>query len=180
MEHLFHERPGLQQPGGRILDDPHERLEVRYDIERAAPERRPPGAAGGASSALGCIPCRPGPDHVEVPRRKQRVVPAPDVAQDRGLKFRHDVQGERRLGQSTSCRKTAPAVSASFFNDQHHHDEARKGDGAAQAISHARTNLFFNWSPSSKKDTPRTYIYIYRDIARLFPTPKLFDSRRWF
>ena len=36
---------------------------------------------------------RAGPDHVKVPRRKQRVVPAPDVAQDRGLKFRHDVQG---------------------------------------------------------------------------------------
>ena len=37
---------------------------------------------------------RAGPDHVKVPRRKLRVVPAPDVAQDRGLKFRHDVQGD--------------------------------------------------------------------------------------
>ena len=37
---------------------------------------------------------RAGPDHVKVPRRKQRVVPAPDVAQDRGLKFQHDVQGD--------------------------------------------------------------------------------------
>ena len=35
---------------------------------------------------------RAGPDHVKVPQRKQRVVPAPDVAQDRGLKFQHDVQ----------------------------------------------------------------------------------------
>ena len=34
-----------------------------------------------------------GPNHVEVPR-KRRVVPAPDVAQDCGLKFRHDVQGD--------------------------------------------------------------------------------------
>ena len=37
---------------------------------------------------------RAGPDHVEVPRRKRRVVPAPDVAEDGGLKFRHDVQGD--------------------------------------------------------------------------------------
>ena len=36
---------------------------------------------------------RAGPNHVEVPRRKRRVVPAPDVAEDGGLKFRHDVQG---------------------------------------------------------------------------------------
>ena len=36
---------------------------------------------------------RAGPDHVEVPR-KRSVVPAPDVAQDCGLKFRHDVQGD--------------------------------------------------------------------------------------
>ena len=31
---------------------------------------------------------------VKVPRRKQRVAPAPDVAQYRGLKFRDDVQGD--------------------------------------------------------------------------------------
>ena len=37
---------------------------------------------------------RAGPNHVEVPR-KRSVVPAPDVAQDGGLKFRHDVQGEQ-------------------------------------------------------------------------------------
>ena len=37
---------------------------------------------------------RAGPDHVEVPRRKRSVVPAPDVAEDGGLKFRHDVQGD--------------------------------------------------------------------------------------
>ena len=36
---------------------------------------------------------RAGPDHVEVPR-KRSVVPAPDVAEDGGLKFRHDVQGD--------------------------------------------------------------------------------------
>ena len=29
----LHERSGLQQPGGRILDDPHERVEVRHDLE---------------------------------------------------------------------------------------------------------------------------------------------------
>ena len=34
-----------------------------------------------------------GPNHVEVPR-KRSVVPAPDVAEDCGLKFRHDVQGD--------------------------------------------------------------------------------------
>ena len=34
-----------------------------------------------------------GPNHVEVPR-KRRVVPAPDVAEDCRLKFRHDVQGD--------------------------------------------------------------------------------------
>ena len=36
---------------------------------------------------------RAGPNHVEVPR-KRSVVPAPDVALDGGLKFRHDVQGD--------------------------------------------------------------------------------------
>ena len=50
---------------------------------------RAPVAAAGALSARSCIPCRP----VEVPR-KRSVVPAPDVAQDGGLKFRHDVQGD--------------------------------------------------------------------------------------
>ena len=43
------------------------------------------------------------------PCRKRRVVPAPDVAEDCGLKFRHDVQGDdlpaRRLEE-------APGVSA--------------------------------------------------------------------
>ena len=55
-----------------------------------------------------------GPNHVEAPR-KRRVVPAPDVAQDCGLKFRHDVQGDdlpaRRL-EGPAHRRKAPGVSA--------------------------------------------------------------------
>ena len=50
-------------------------------------------SAAGASSARGCIPCRPGwPKPCKVPWRKRSVVPAPDVAQNRGLKFQHDVR----------------------------------------------------------------------------------------
>ena len=49
----LHERPGLQQPGGQVLHNPHQGVKVRNDL-------KPPGAAAGASSARGCIPCRRG------------------------------------------------------------------------------------------------------------------------
>ena len=89
-----------------------------------------------------------GPDHVKVPRRKQRVVPAPDVAQDRGLKFRHDVQGNNlppcRLEGSANrlCAAKQLQQSRHVFNNYHQHNKARTGKGAAQAVSHAWTNLF--------------------------------------
>ena len=34
--------------------------------------------------------------------------------------------------------------SLGMFNNYHQHNKARTGKGAAQAVSHARTNLFFN------------------------------------
>ena len=51
-----------------------------------------PLRARGQRTAVFCADGA-GPNHVEVPR-KRSVVPAPDVAQDCGLKFRHDVQGD--------------------------------------------------------------------------------------
>ena len=91
---------------------------------------------------------RAGPDHVKVPRRKQRVAPAPDVAQDRGLKFRHDVRERpptlppRRLYQSTLCRKTAPAVSACLTITTSTQSTHRQGRGSS---SFAYSDLsFFN------------------------------------
>ena len=80
---------------------------------------------------------RAGPDHVKVPRRKQRV-PAPDVAQDRGLKFRPAASKALPIDfvpQNSSS-------SLGMFNNYHQHNKARTGKGAAQAVSHARTNLF--------------------------------------
>ena len=77
-------------------DDPHERAKARYDLKGAEHQRvallKSSGAHRQSSAVLRAD--RAGPDHVEVPRRKQRKVPAPDVAQDRGLQFRHDVQGD--------------------------------------------------------------------------------------
>ena len=70
---------------------------------------------------------------------KSARVPAPDVAQDRGLKFRHDVQGDDFPARRLEAR---PIDFLGMFNNHHQHDEARTGDGAAQAVSHARTNLF--------------------------------------
>ena len=52
--HPGHERPGLQQPGGRVLYDPHQGVKVRN--ERVALHKPP-----RASSARGCIPCWPKP-----------------------------------------------------------------------------------------------------------------------
>ena len=79
----------------RIFYDPHERVEVRHDLKGSEHQRvalLDSSRAHRQSSAV-LRADRAGP-HVKVPRRKQRVVPAPDVAQDRGLKFRHDVQGD--------------------------------------------------------------------------------------
>ena len=91
----FHERPGLQQPGGRVLHNPHERVKVRNDLKGAEHQRvalqEPPRARRQRAAVFRAD--RAGPDHVEVPRER-RVVPAPDVAEDGGLKFRHDVQGD--------------------------------------------------------------------------------------
>ena len=75
---------------GRILYDPHERVEMLHDLEGSEHQRV---ALLHRQSSAVLRADRAGPDHVKVPRRKQRVVPAPDVAQDRGLKFRYDVQG---------------------------------------------------------------------------------------
>ena len=66
--------PRLQQPGGRVLYDPHQGVKVRNDLKGA--EARCPLGAAAVFRADGA-----GPDHVEVPR-KRRVVPAPHVAQD--------------------------------------------------------------------------------------------------
>ena len=54
----------------------------RVALQRARRQRAAIFRADGA-----CL------NHVEVPR-KRRVVPAPDVAQNGGFKFRHDVQGD--------------------------------------------------------------------------------------
>ena len=62
-----------------------------------------------------------GPNHVEVPR-KRSVVPAPDVAKDCRLKFRHDVQGEvvRNVclyyPNSFGFLVPKPCKTAKFFN----------------------------------------------------------------
>ena len=50
---MLHERPGLQQPGGRVLYDPHYEVKVRNDLKGAKHQRV---ALPGASSARGCIP----------------------------------------------------------------------------------------------------------------------------
>ena len=65
-----------------------------------------------------------GPNHVEVPRER-RVVPAPDVAEDGGLKFRHDVQGDdlpaRRLeGPAHRLVPQKSSRSLGIFKEQDH------------------------------------------------------------
>ena len=91
----LHERAGLQQPGGRVLYDPHQGVKVRDDLKGAEHQRvalqEPPRARRQRAAVFRAD--RAGPNHVEAPR-KRRVVPAPDVAQDGGFKFRHDVQGD--------------------------------------------------------------------------------------
>ena len=90
----LHERAGLQQPGGQVLNDPHEGVEVRNDLKGAEHQHFALLNSSWARRQRTAVfrADRAGPNHVEVPRRKRRVVPAPDVAKDRGLKFRHDVQ----------------------------------------------------------------------------------------
>ena len=73
--------------GGPILYDPHERVEMLHNLEGSEEQRvalLESSRAHRQSSAV-LRADRAGPDHVKV--RKQRVVPAPDVAQDCGLKF---------------------------------------------------------------------------------------------
>ena len=105
----------LQQPGGRVsmtrIKGPKCAMISRALSTSASPSR----SRGRVVSAR---LDRAGPNHVEVPRRKRRAVPAPDVAQDGGLKFRHDVQEDdlpaRRLEgrPPTWCRRKAPGALA--------------------------------------------------------------------
>ena len=78
-----------------VLHNPHERVKVRDDLKGAEHQRvalqEPPRARRQRAAVFRADGA--GPNHVEVPR-KRRVVPAPDVAEDCGLKFRHDVQGD--------------------------------------------------------------------------------------
>ena len=83
----LHERAGFEQPGGRFSMT-HIKGSKCAMISRALSTSASPGAAAGTSSARGCIPRRPGW------AKPCRSAPAPDVAQDGGLKFRHNVQGD--------------------------------------------------------------------------------------
>ena len=84
---------------------------------------------------------RAGPNHVEVPRRERRVVPAPDVAQDGGLKFRHDVQGDDLPAASkalpTDLVPQKSSRSLGIFKEQDH----RRCDDQENSRVH-RTGLF--------------------------------------
>ena len=102
---------GLQQPGGRVLHNPHERVKARNDLKGAEHQRvalQEPSRARRQCAAVFRADGA-GPNHVEVPR-KRSVVPAPDVAQDGGLKFRHDVQGDdlpaHRLGAAEKLQES--------------------------------------------------------------------------
>ena len=57
--------------------------------------------------------------------RKRRVVPAPDVAQDGGLKFRHDVQGDDITATATT-KKTRTFIGPDFFSARKKRSRAMK------------------------------------------------------
>ena len=63
-----------------------------------------------------------GPNHVEVPQRERRVVVAPDVAQDGGLKFSHDVQGLKALPPDLVPQKSSRSLGI-FKEQDRHYDE---------------------------------------------------------
>ena len=75
-----------------VADDPHQGVKVRNDLKhQRVALQEPPRARRQRAAVFRTDGAGP---NLEVPRRKRSVVPAPDVAQDCGLKFRHDVQGD--------------------------------------------------------------------------------------
>ena len=85
-----------------------------------------------------------GPDHVEVPRK--RLVPAPDVAQDGGLKLPPSPP-PRRPCPPTWCRRKAPGVSAFL-----------KSKITATATMKTRTFIGPDFFPTDKKRS-RTHVH---------------------
>ena len=62
--------------------------------------------SSGALSARGCSPCRPGPNHVEVPWNR----PSSGCRTGR-LKFQHDVQGQSPPAASKAAHRLVPGTS---------------------------------------------------------------------
>ena len=121
----------------------HIKVKVRNDLKGAEHQRvalqEPPWARRQRAAADGA-----GPNHVVV-LRKRSVAPAPDVAQDGGLKFRHDVQGD-----DLPARREGPAHrlgAAEKLQESRH----LKSKITATATMKTRTFIGPDFFPTDKK-----------------------------